>query len=225
MPKFSIKHLLILIALVAVIYTVWSQRKLESENSFLSERLVYLDHEARVKRRLVDLYASLDTRDDEDMKILKLVQRLSPRSIGVAEEDLKISEMTVEQYERLRLEEQKVPFRLRSDVLLSDMDGTDGQLEVLSLCTCPPGLPHGMFSSVNVLFGGNEVIDVLIRSKSTRLETHTITLADTDKDNRLELVIDYTPGVGNNRSARPGRITYAVTLSGFKPMDSNQWIK
>ena len=192
--RFSLSSLFVAVMLLALTLVALNQYRQSSQIRELSARLGDLDDYAKVQSRINELLETLNPDDDDDLETFRLVRRLLP-SIPTP----------------LLPGEFELPDEFRhSQQQLIDVDGKPGGLEMLSLSFKPMMHPSRDYC-VNVLYNGRELVDVMIRKRSSRYEHLNVEFVDYNGDAMMDLVINCRTLV-----ADPSEILrYEATPKGF----------
>ncbi len=191
--RFSLAMVLFVIAISALTISARIQYKQKNQIRELAARLEERENYSRLHGRINEFLRSLDPDREEDVEIFRLVRRLIP---SAPSQNPEWDPQTPEQH-RERFQQ------------LIDVDGEGGWLEVLSLTNRPLSpSPEYTYYSVNVVFNGFEVVDVLVVGPDqwTRLDTQ---FDDCNGDGIIDLIV-HKQVMFDKEIAR-----YEVTPKGF----------
>lgn len=198
--RFSLGALIILLTLVAIAVVTTNQVRQHRELKQLSERTQALENEHRLRSRAIAFLHHLDPKSESDMDLRKRSRRFTHQ---LGNSFLEKSDATTGQF-------------VDTKPKLTDVDGTAGDLEVLTMANDYHAVP-GWDDSINVLFDGDKVIDVVSRRSYTRMGMFDTSFSDVDQDGISELVFQpFTIDFKTNQRVMGQEKVYKITNKGFK---------
>lgn len=169
--RFSPATFLVIVTTVALTVVTVSQCKQRNQIRELSARLKKHENYGRIQGRINEFVRNLDLDRKEDREAFCLVRDLTPSAPSLHPH----WEVAIRQEDRESFQQ------------LIDVDGETGWLEVLSLSHRP--LPHPSHDySVNILFNGFTIVDVLI-VRSTQMSNFDVEFVDDNNDGMIDLIV------------------------------------
>lgn len=173
--RFSLSTVLVVITIGALTLAARIQYSQKNQIREFAAQLEERENYSRLQGRINEFVRSLDPDSEEDLETFRLVRRLIPSApSSVPAWDTH----TPKEAYRERFQQ------------LTDVDGDAGWLEVLSLSYRPlVPFPEYTYYSVNVLFNGHEVVDVLVVGPDQWTNLDDTQFDDCNGDGILDVIV------------------------------------